>query len=146
MNGAMGDGMVDAQLAALGFPPALIQLVKATPGLIGRLLPGAVAVAGGTALGALATSALMPGMGMRLPRRIQVPDGRGGTREYVSRGRPILYSGDLTAARRVTRVASRARRARPRSRRLSQQVMMLQRGPIEVCGACRTAPCACGGA
>lgn len=146
MNGSgMADAMLDAQLAALGFPPALINIVKSTPGLIGRLLPGLGVGAAGAALGSLATNALVPsGMGMRLPRRIQVPDGRGGTREYVSRGRPILYSGDISAARRVTRVAGRARRGRRRTS-VRQPVIMLGagNGVKNVCSKCLTAPCGC---
>ena len=138
----------DAMLSALGFPPALIMALRAVPGAIGRILgspAGQIAIGVGSGLaGAAAGQALVaPSMGMRLPRRLQIPDGRGGVREYVSRGRPVLYSGDISAAKRVRRVASRARRTSPRRRSLGQQVIALQGGVHNVCGKCLSSPCGC---
>lgn len=141
----------DVMLAALGFPPALIMQLRMIPGAIGRILGSpagqiAVGVGGGlvgTALGTAALSGGMSAMGMRLPRRIQVSDGKGGVREYVSRGRPILYSGDISAVKRVGKVAARMprrRRARPKP-----GVMMITSGSANVCGKCLTAPCGCNG-
>jgi len=56
------------------------------------------------------------GGGVRLPATVTfaVPTPSGGTRmvTYRNMGRPILYTGDLAAVRRVNRVASRARRRR----------------------------------
>lgn len=146
MGGVMNE---DAMLAALGFPPALIMALKNIPGAVGRLLGSpagqiAIGVGGGIAGTALGGALIGGGMGMRLPRRIQVPDGRGGVREYVSRGRPVLYSGDITAARRVRKVAARARRTSPRRRSVGQTVIALQAGATHnVCGKCLTSPCAC---
>lgn len=138
----------DAMLAALGFPPALIMQLRSIPGAIGRILGSpagqiAVGVGGGLVGTAIGTAALSGGMsmGMRLPRRIQVPDGKGGVREYVSRGRPILYSGDISAVRRVRKIAARV----PRPRRSRPRPLLISGGTANVCGKCLTAPCACGG-
>lgn len=144
MNGSSGMNE-DAMLAALGFPPALIMQLRMIPGAIARVLgsvPGqlAVGVAGGLAGTALGTAVAGMGTGMRLPRRIQVPDGRGGVREYVSRGRPVLYSGDLSSVRRVRKVAQRI----PRTRRV-RRPLMITAGTANVCGKCLTAPCGCNG-
>lgn len=53
--------------------------------------------------------------GRRLPSRVDVPtvDASGNVRytTYKNMGRPILWSGDLAACKRVKRVATRARRA-----------------------------------
>jgi hypothetical protein len=146
MGGVMNE---DLALAALGFPPALIQAIKMIPGAVGRLLGGpagqiAIGVGSGIAGAAAGQALIGSGTGARLPRRIQVPDGRGGVREYVSRGRPVLYSGDITAARRVRKVASRARRTSPRGRRsVGQAVIALQSGVHNVCGKCLSSPCGC---
>lgn len=81
------------------------------------------------------------GAGVKPPRRVvyRRPDGR--QFEFTPRGRPLLYSSDVAAVKRVQRTASRARRARPRRRALpapaSNEVRV-------VCGKCLNSPCACG--
>ena len=56
------------------------------------------------------------GTTMRLPSTVDVPtvDRSGNVRytTYKNMGRPVLYSGDYAAAKRVTKVASKARRRR----------------------------------
>lgn len=47
----------------------------------------------------------------RLPSRVDVPNGRGGFVTFKNMGRPVLWSGDLAACKRVRRVATRAKRA-----------------------------------
>ncbi len=59
-----------------------------------------------------------PSMGMRLPSRVDVPtvDRSGNVRftTFKNMGRPLLWSGDLAASKRVRKVASKARRAKGR--------------------------------
>lgn len=78
--------------------------------------------------------------GMKPPRRVvfQRPDGR--QYEFTSRGRPLLYSGDVTAVKRVSRAANRARRSRPRRRALPAPASSEMR---VVCGKCLSSPCGC---
>lgn len=55
---------------------------------------------------------------MRLPSRVDVPtrDSRGNVRftTFKNMGRPLLWSGDLAASKRVRKVAAKARRAKGR--------------------------------
>lgn len=137
----------DVMLAALGFPPALIMQLKQIPGAIGRILgspAGQIAVGTGigTAIGALTTGGGMgAAMGARLPRRIQISDGKGGVREYVSRGRPLLYSGDISAVARVRRVAQRVPKGRRRPRQGPLVISAGGNGTHNVCSKCLTSPC-----
>lgn len=59
-----------------------------------------------------------PAMGMRLPSRVDVPtvDRSGNVRftTFKNMGRPLLWSGDLAASKRVRKVAAKARRAKGR--------------------------------
>ena len=59
-----------------------------------------------------------PRMGMRLPSRVDVPtvDRSGNVRftTFKNMGRPLLWSGDLAASKRVRKVAAKARRAKGR--------------------------------
>jgi len=48
---------------------------------------------------------------MRLPSRVDVPNANGTFTTFKNMGRPILWTGDLAATKRVRKVASRARRA-----------------------------------
>jgi hypothetical protein len=70
----------------------------------------------GASLGALACISPRQSTSMRLPSRVDVPtmDSSGNLRFTVFKnmGRPLLFSGDVAAAKRVRRVAARARRAR----------------------------------
>jgi len=65
-----------------------------------------------------ATIAQRPSMGMRLPSRVDVPtiDRSGNVRftTFKNMGRPLLWSGDLAASKRVRKVAAKARRAKGR--------------------------------
>ena len=80
---------------------------------------------GGTSLGPVGGGCIMPGgaqiqqragMSMRLPSSVDVPtvDRAGNMRftTFKNMGRPVLYAGDYAAAKRVTKVASKARRRR----------------------------------
>lgn len=87
--------------------------------------PGGAAIPGGyTGAG---VSCIAPGgatimqrasMGMRLPSRVDVPtvDRSGNVRftTFKNMGRPLLWSGDLAASKRVRKVAAKARRAKGR--------------------------------
>ena len=65
-----------------------------------------------------ATIQQRPSMGMRLPSRVDVPtiDRSGNVRftTFKNMGRPLLWSGDLAASKRVRKVAAKARRAKGR--------------------------------
>ena len=137
---------------------SLASILNSLPQILRQTLPGAVGgIAGGGAaeLGVEAINYLFGGgssgcgsgtqvialpAGQRPPRRVvfQRPDGR--QFEFTSRGRPLLYSGDVTATKRVTRAASRARRARPRRR----YAPALPAPTHVVCSKCLTSPCGCG--
>lgn len=93
-----GPGILQRGAEALGF---------GIPG--GDLVP--------TGVGSLQSVAcITPRVGttMRLPSRVDVPtvDSRGNQRftTFKNMGRPLLWSGDLAAARRVRKVAAKARR------------------------------------
>jgi len=86
---------------------------------------GAMVPAGGATTGAPwcitpggASIQQRPSMGMRLPSRVDVPtvDARGNVRftSFKNMGRPLLWSGDLAASKRVRKVAAKARRAKGR--------------------------------
>lgn len=77
----------------------------------------------------------------RLPRRLTfcLPGGR--VVEFVNRGRPLLYSGDLAASRRVAKVAGRARRGRRRA----ASTRIIDVTPSRICGGCHQAHCSCKG-
>ena len=55
------------------------------------------------------------GTSMRLPSRVDVPvqDARGNVRftTFKNMGRPVLWTGDFAAAKRVKKIAGRARRS-----------------------------------
>ncbi len=115
-------------------PPTSVQqagILPELPAFVGEALQtGAEALLGGTPAGAflgigeqpvaipsvrgLATITPQMRTSSRLPSVVQfaVPTPSGGTRlvTYKNMGRPILYSGDLAAVRRVRRVAARAKR------------------------------------
>lgn len=89
-------------------------------------LPGGAMVPAGGSFGA-GVSCIPPGsavisqrprMGMRLPSRVDVPtvDRSGNVRftTFKNMGRPLLWSGDLAASKRVRKVAAKARRAKGR--------------------------------
>jgi len=57
-----------------------------------------------------------PAGGARMRSLVEVPTPSGGKTWYRNVGRPILFSGDLRACKRVNKVAARARRASPRKR------------------------------
>lgn len=93
-----------------GFQPAAFNL----PGTNGFGLPfvDIVGQGGGAALGAL-TSPFRPTMaGAAAQAHIQPNPVTGKITWFKPAGRPILWSGDLTACRRVGKIAMRARRAR----------------------------------
>jgi len=158
MAGAVGGGMTpsmmnggdpfEAQLAGLGFPPAVIQALRnAGPSALGALrslLPGVAVGVGGALLTEAATGILPSASTGRLPTSIFVPDPRrpGATREYRSMGRPVLYSRDISTVKRVQRVAKRARSSSRARRRPASQQIMLGAGPT-FCGGCGKSSCSC---
>lgn len=89
-------------------------------------LPGGAMVPAGGSFGAgvacippgSAVISQRPRMGMRLPSRVDVPtvDRSGNVRftTFKNMGRPLLWSGDLAASKRVRKVAAKARRAKGR--------------------------------
>ena len=90
-------------------------------GITGGLQVADVALPGGapiTSVSGRAALAPMATAGMRLPSQITfiAPTPSGGSRivAYRNMGRPILWSGDLAAVRRVSRVRRRVGRSRPR--------------------------------
>jgi len=143
-----GSEITEAQLAAAGIPPALIMALRAggqgALNTLRSLVPG-LAIGGATALGVEALTGLLPSAGgnPKFPRSIFVADPRGGTREYKYRGRPVLYSGDISAARRVVKIAKRARSSRGgiRRRGSASQILMLPAGRVTACGKCGNGSC-----
>ncbi|HKX47014.1 MAG TPA: hypothetical protein VJP77_09955 [Planctomycetota bacterium] len=141
-----GSDISEAQLAAAGIPASLIMALRgggqSALNTLRQLIPG-LAVG---AVGAAAGSALVEGIGggsSKFPRSIFIADPRGGAREYKYRGRPVLYSGDIAAARRVVKVAKRARAARGsrRSQSRAAQILMLPAGASTACGKCGNGGC-----
>ena len=116
---------------------ALTQLLK--------VLGGAVAVGGAGELGAAGVSSLLGAGGggaMRAPRQIiQTYNDKNGNlrvRYYVSKGQPVLFSGDIASVRRVQRVAKRVRGQSVR-RRSYTRVMCAGCGmPERACGCSRS--------
>jgi hypothetical protein len=130
MPGTTGGG------TSAGIPqhPGSNQIIDVTPthreapmAQVPTSLPGGAPVmqTGGTGLGPVGGGCIMPGgaqiqqrrgMTMRLPSTVDVPtvDRAGNMRftTFKNMGRPVLYSGDYAAAKRVTKVASKARRRR----------------------------------
>lgn len=149
MTGGMMNGSVDvseASLAAAGFPPALVMALK-TGGqgalnALRQLIPGLAVGAAGAAIGTALTVPSGMNGSAKFPRAIFIPDNKGGVREYKYRGRPVLYSGDIAAARRVVKVAKRARSSRGAARRQSKasQILMLPAGRT-ACGKCGNGSC-----
>lgn len=149
MNGSTSGGNVtEADLLQAGVPAALIMALRgggqAALNALRGLLPG-VALGVGAAVGTEAITGLLPSAaGPKFPRSIFLPDPKtGGQREYKYRGRPVLYSGDIAATRRVVKVAKRARAARGSSRRQSKamQIMMLPANGVTACGKCGNGAC-----
>ncbi|HUT79458.1 MAG TPA: hypothetical protein VM285_17305 [Polyangia bacterium] len=65
----------------------------------------------GASMGALACITPRAGGGLRLPSRVDVPSPSGnGFVTFKNMGRPVLWTGDFAAAKRVRKVAGRARR------------------------------------
>lgn len=143
-----GSDISEAQLAAAGIPASLIMALRGggqtALNTLRQLIPG-LAAGAAVAVGTEALTGLLPSPGgaQRFPRAIFVPDPRGGVREYKYRGRPVLYSGDIAAARRVVKVAKRARSARGGARRRStaSQILMLPAGGSVSCGKCGNGSC-----
>jgi hypothetical protein len=149
MNGSSGGmDVTEASLIAAGVPAALVMALRgggqAALNALRGLLPG-VALGVGAAVGTEAITGLLPSAAAsKFPRSIFIPDPKtGGQREYKYRGRPVLYSGDIAATRRVVKVAKRARAARGGARRQSRamQIMMLPAGAATACGKCGNGAC-----
>lgn len=125
-------------MAASGLAAAIQQLQQGGSGAGGTPVAGGMMAApcppmrGGTVVYQLPACT-------RPPRRVvyQRPDGS--QFEFTSRGRPLLYSGDVSAVKRVSKAASRARRSRPRRRALPA----IDAGVRVVCGKCMSSPCGC---
>ena len=96
-------------------PGGLMANVSTTLGALGFGIPGGDLVP--TGVGNLQSAAcITPRMtgSVRLPSRVDVPtvDASGNQRftTFKNMGRPLLWSGDLAAAKRVRKVAAKARR------------------------------------
>jgi len=144
-----GSDTTEAQLAAAGLPPALVMALRSggqsALNALRSLVPG-LAIGGATAVGLEALTGLLPSAGgaaTKFPRALFLPDPRTGQqREYRYIGRPLLYSKDLTAVRRVQRLAKRAGRGRRRSSSGSAtKIMMLGAGGSVSCGKCGNGSC-----
>jgi len=145
-----GSDLSEAQLAAAGIPPALIMALRSggqgALNTLRSLIPG-LAIGGAATLGVEALTGLLPSGGgtPKFPRSIFIADPRGGAREYKYRGRPVLYSGDISAARRVVKIAKRARSSRGgvgRRRGTASQILMLPAGHrVTACGKCGNGSC-----
>lgn len=132
---AMVNPAVQQQLAQALISTGQLSLAGPMSGVLG----GLAGAAGGAAMSGLLEGAmsLFGGDGGsqfftekgRARRRITVmgPDGK--VRFFEHAGAPVLFSRDLSAKRRVERIASKAKRGRRRNLR---QV---------VCGTCQTIPC-----
>jgi len=76
-------------------------------------LPAVISSGAGNVAGMLGATCIVPQAGpgtLRLPSRVDVPDGRGKFVTFRNMGRPVLWSGDFAAAKRVRKVAGKARR------------------------------------
>lgn len=143
-----GSDITEAQLAAAGLPPALVMALRSggqsALNALRSLVPG-LAIGGATAVGLEALTGLLPSAGgaaTKFPRALFLPDPRTGQqREYRYIGRPLLYSKDLTAVRRVQRLAKRAGRGRRRSSGTATKIMMLGAGGAVSCGKCGNGSC-----
>lgn len=153
MGGGMTPGMLnggdlsEAELLAAGVPAQLVMALRgggqAALNVLRQFIPGLAVGAVGAAAGSALTTSLQSSSGARFPRALFIPDPRGGVREYKYRGRPVLYSGDIAAARRVVKIAKRARSARGGVRRrqsATSQILMLPGGTA--CGKCGNGACA----
>lgn len=102
-----------AQIPGVFQDPRILQAQQAAFGLdLPSLVPdflGAIPTTGGACITPTARSSV------RLPSRVDVPtvDASGNTRftTFKNMGKPILWSGDLAACKRVKRLGSRVRRA-----------------------------------
>lgn len=97
--GPQGAFYPPAQQAGFDFPSGLLQP------MLPEFLGGSPA--------AMPGNCIVPRMtqSMRLPSRVDVPNANGTFTTFKNMGRPILWTGDLAATKRVRKVASRARRA-----------------------------------
>lgn len=127
-----------AALRALGLG-ALVTGAEAAGTAIGNFFTG-----GSGAMGGSQGPLLMEWPAMtRYPRSIVLRAPDKPEKRYRSEGTALLRSGDVAALRRVQRAASRARRRRGPTRRVSQPIYALPSSTHHVCGSCLTAPCNC---
>ena len=129
----------EPEVTAAGIPPAALQAIQrflsqggaaalgaGAGGLAATLLPSpAPMVGGGGAMilrpGDSVDSLYAQRTASAAPSFFATQDASGRLKWYRSAGRPILWSGDLAAARRVSRVAARASRGRGRPRFLRRK-------------------------
>jgi len=122
-------------------PPAIAAACRANPTVCTALGLTAAEIASlgiGAAVSSLTTGGSCPQPRRGLPQVIQMMDQCGRPVDYVKRGRAVLYGSDFQAAKRVQRIAGRARRrsGRATSRRITT-----------LCNTCTRpvgAGCACG--
>jgi len=75
------------------------------------MLPQFLQPGGGAAVAAPGCIVPQVRTSMRLPSRVDVPNANGTFTTFKNMGRPILWTGDLAATKRVRKVARRAKRA-----------------------------------
>jgi len=124
--GAIGTGIVQGAGGAAA--AAGVQAVANMLGLGSAVSP--------TSALAVSAQGSCPPMSPRMPAVIQLPDRCGRPVDYVRRGKALLYRSDLASAKRVQRVASRARRTGRNTRRSSSRTTTLCGGCTKPIGAC----------
>jgi len=134
-NGSAGGGVQQAGALSL-----VGNASTAISSLIARLSPAARSLLTGAG-GALAVEGLTGAVGglfgsSKLPTVIEMRDAKGRRVDYVRRGRPLLYSSDVAAAKRVRKTASRVRRAVPKLRASSRVFTDLCAGCTRPVGQC----------
>ena len=119
-----GGGGGDLFSQVLGAAPGIINAFRgggrnggSVPNIPSSFLPGIPfmdAVPTGTpgaSMGAVACITPRAGGGLRLPSRVDVPSPSGnGFVTFKNMGRPVLWTGDFAAAKRVRKIAGKARR------------------------------------
>jgi len=107
LPGAFGTPFLPTQRAGFDLFPQGLDSLLGPSMLPGFLQPGN----GGAAVAAPGCIVPQLRQSMRLPSRVDVPNQNGTFTTFKNMGRPILWTGDLAATKRVRKVARRAKRA-----------------------------------
>lgn len=134
LDSALRNPQVISVLKSLGFGALVAGGEALASGVAGLLSGGGGATASGPLLMAWPA-------GTRYPRSLVLRAPDQPEKRFRSVGAPLLMSGDVSAVRRVTKAAARARKGRGRRSPSRQPVYALQAGSHNVCGSCLTSPC-----